>query len=125
VSTQQPTRRLLPQERDPWYGYDHWRFGRVRVTDRVHSLLASRPVAAPLAALVGGTCLLVAGVMVGAALPKESGASWAPASMVATGIVGVLLGLGGLVSSVLVHVATGGQAEEQETGSAPDGEDVP
>lgn len=125
MSAQQPTRRLLPQERDPWYGYDHWRFGRVRITDRVHSLLAWRPVAVPLAALVAGACLLVAGVLVGAALPEESGASWAPACMVAAGVVGVLLGVGGLMSSFVVRVVTRGQPEEQDTGSARHGEDVP
>lgn len=108
-------RRPRPQERDPWYGYDHWRLGRVRVSRKAHLLLARRPVLVPALSLLVGVAVLAAGGILGSYL-AESEANWVPALLLGLGAVAVVLGVGGLVSSLVVFLVTRGREEHEGPG---------
>lgn len=102
-----PARRPRPQESDPWYGYDHWRLGRVQVTKGVRRLLDRYPFGLPVTVCLLGVVLTLLGVWLSRVLLPETALDWLPPLLMGFGGACVLLGAAGIVSSLVVRLFGG------------------
>ncbi len=114
---------LNPRDRDPWYGYDNWRLGRVRVTRRTQRLLQVRPVLAPSICLLIGIVLVAGGLGVGGIMADDSRANWIPAAMFGFGAAGLILGVSGLISALVVYLTTGRRGSESHASTGTEDAD--